>query len=297
VSTERTESRFIGELRKGWWHPNVRPAVSRAIYAAIAEAVGDTWAPGDIERALGKAHDRERTSEGLSNKFRKIWTDQSVPSLSTISEVTRAFPTCRADYWSEHPLFYLLDGRQLKNENFARSAIHYALDSLHGRIRMEVWKHEIDYKQWTGELLKPFDNRFVRDVFDSDGFAELDTLDRLTLSTALAKMAYASKDWLAYDQTVWVAYLEFGHTLATHNPLLMGWKWLTKLYEEQLWRPHNEKCRSSVSISGYSKTDLAKWFLRAQSDGRPLPPPEIIDLAEWDETTLGKLDQSLNRLK
>lgn len=284
----RGQSRFIDELRKGWWHPDVRPAVSRATYAAIAHAVGDKWAPGDVERALWKANNRDMKSEGLSNKFRKIWKDQTVPSLPTLSEVARAFPACQAEYWSEHPIFFLLDGRQKESENFARSAIHYALDSLRGSIRMDVWKQEIDCEPWTGRLLKPFDNRSMLDVLGSNLFAELDTLDRLTLSTVFSKMALASEDWSAYDQAVWVTYLEFDVALATHNPLLVGWKWLVKLYEDQLWRPHNTLCRDGVPISGHSEARLAHLLLIAQRSGRKFPPLEMLDMAGLDGAMPGE---------
>ncbi|GAB3785779.1 hypothetical protein [Dyella agri] len=286
----RKQSRFIDELRKGWWHHDVRPAVSRAAYAAIAHAVGDTWAPGDIERALGKASNRDMKSEGLSNKFRKIWKDQTVPSLPTLSEVTRAFPACQAEYWSEHPIFFLLDGRQKESESFAQSAIHYALDSLNGSIRMEVWKQEIDYEPWTGRLLKSLDNRAMLDVLGSDLFAELDTLDRLTLSTAFSKMALATEDWPAYDQAVWVSYLEFDTALVNYNPLLIGWKWLAKLYEEQLWRPHNTLCRGAVPVSGHSRANLAHFMSIAKKSGRNLPPPEMFDWAELIGTTPSVMD-------
>jgi hypothetical protein len=280
----RGQSRFIDELRNGWWHPDVRPAVSRATYAAIAHAVDDKWAPGDIERALGKANNRDMRSEGLSNKFRKIWKDQTVPSSSTLNEVARAFPACQAKYWSEHPIFFLLDGRQQSSERFAQSAIHYALDSLHGPIRVEIWKQEVDYEPWTGRLLRALDSRTMLNLLSSDLFAELDTLDRLTLSTAFAKMALASEDWRAYDQSAWITSLDFGKAVTTNNPLLVGWKWLMKLFEEQLWHPHNTLCVGAVPISGDKRKELAHCLWIAQKYGSKLPPSEMFDLMELNET-------------
>lgn len=280
----RGQSRFIDELKNGWWHPDVRPAVSRAAYAAIAHAAGDKWAPGDIERALGKANDRDMRSEGLNNKFRKIWKDQAVPSPSTLNEVARIFPDCQAEYWSEHPIFFLLDGRQKDSERFARSAIHYALDSLHGPIRLEVWRQEVDYEPWTGRLLRALDSKAMLNVLSSDLFAELGTLDRLTLSTALAKMSLASEDWQAYDQSVWITSLEFGKAVATNNPLLVGWKWLNKLFSEQLWQPHNTLCRDAVPILNDKRKELARCLWVAQKYGSKLPPPEMFDLMELNQT-------------
>jgi hypothetical protein len=271
-------STFLCELDEGWWHPEVRPAVSRAAYAEIARAAGNCWAPGDIERAIAKINGVNAKAEGLSNKFRKTWKDQTVPSPQTLSEVRRAFPDCQAQLWSKHPIFFLLDGRSGESSSSARAAVSYAFDSLRGPIRAELWKQDIDDEPWTGRLLRALDDRAMLNVLHSEAFEQLAPIDRLMLSTALAKMALAEESRDAYHQAVWITSATFDRAVATSIPLLVGWPWLLDLYERQLWQPHNANCSPPDRISTNHKKGLADAVLIAMHYGQAMPPDEMF---EW----------------
>ncbi len=271
-------STFLSGLEEGWRHPDVRPAVSRAAYAEIARAAGDRWAPGDIERAIAKANGMNAKAEGLSNKYRKMWKDQTTPSPQTLSEVRRAFPDCQAQFWSKHPIFFLLDRRHSDSSNAVRATVSYALDSLRGPIRAEFWKRDIDEEPWTGRLLRVLDDRAMLGVLSSTAFEQLAPIDRLVLSTALAKMAFAEENWKAYSQAVWITSATIDRAVATNIPLLVGWPWLLALYEKQLWEPHNARCPPQQRISVDHRIGLADAVLIARHYGQAMPPDEVF---EW----------------
>ena len=101
-------SRYLERLQQGGrWREALRCNVARAVYAEIALAIGGSWAPDDVERAILLANGQDRRGEGLSNKFRKMLTHDNVPSPATLAEAERAFPTAAVRRWASHPLFYL----------------------------------------------------------------------------------------------------------------------------------------------------------------------------------------------
>lgn len=134
------------------WSKEVRLLRARAAFADIAIAAGGIWQPKRLEEVV-LSKDPSRAFVEASNKFGKMARDGFVPDGATIQAVTAAVPNCNIRYWLDHPLVYLLDANQDR-----RAALSYALDSIPGALRMELWREPADYKPWTGRKLHPLDS-------------------------------------------------------------------------------------------------------------------------------------------
>lgn len=133
------------------WTKEVRLLRARAAFADIAIAAGGIWQPKRLEEVVLSKHP-SRSFVEASNKFGKMARDGFVPDSATIQAVTAAVPNCNLRYWLDHPLVYLLDANQDR-----RAALNYALDSIPGALRTELWREPIDYDPWTGKTLRPLD--------------------------------------------------------------------------------------------------------------------------------------------
>lgn len=133
------------------WTKEVRLLRARAAFADIAIAAGGIWQPKRLEEVV-LSKDPSRAFVEASNKFGKMARDGFVPDSATIQAVTTVFPNRNLRYWLDHPLVYLLDANQDR-----RAALNYALDSIPGALRTELWREPIDYEPWTGKILRPLD--------------------------------------------------------------------------------------------------------------------------------------------
>lgn len=133
------------------WTKEVRLLRARAAFADIAVTAGGIWQPRRLEEVVLSKHP-SRSFVEASNKFGKMARDGFVPDTATIQAVTAAFPTCSLRYWLDHPLVYLLDANQNR-----RAALNYALDSIPGALRTELWREPVSYEPWTGKTLRPLD--------------------------------------------------------------------------------------------------------------------------------------------
>lgn len=275
VGMERT-SCYLEPLDAGLWSPSVRPAVARAVYAEVALAAGNIWSPTLIERTIAALSGRPAHFRGRTNKFRKVLKKGVVPTRSTIAEIERALPTSDIKRWLKHPLFFLLDHRTTESPAFARSACHYAFDSLAGPIRDRLWRLDLDYAAWTGSAPRILDDKAMLEVLTSDERDTLDPLARLVMATAMARLASLEQNWRACEQATWLTFHDFGEAFARTPQLLVGWRWLLSLFQEIFWGPHNERCKLANQLNE-GKRSLASAVDAARFTGTILPPEEIYD--------------------
>lgn len=268
-------SRYLERLQQGGrWHEALRCNVARAVYAELALAIGGSWAPGDVERAILLANGQDRRGEGLSNKFRKMLTHDNVPSPATLAEAERAFPGAAVRRWANHPLFYLLDPRQSESEGYLDAAIRFALEQVPDELSESLHRD----RSWDMERVRHFScgptnvSEFVR----KRSFEQLPADLRLTMYVCLAKGAQRDGEKSVFANLAFWGYLHFPELMVRCPHLVVAWQPLAALLDEQIWRPGSALSPPDLRFTASVAAHMASAIASAAELNMPLPPLEFV---------------------
>lgn len=225
-------------LRMGWWHPDTRGLVARAVFAEIALAAGGIWDPRALEFEVRLRNKDSRGTRDLSN-YRNMWNGKHAPDKATLMEAVRAYPSAQVALWAEHPLFYLLDKPKRNAADAREAAIFYALDSISGPLRALLWKADLSYESWTGRRLHALEHSRVTEILSDASFDALPALPKLTVATALAKYVMARDDNKSFIRASQLTNTYFVEAIATTPNLYIQWRQLQSIFVSQLWVASN----------------------------------------------------------
>lgn len=272
-------SRYLERLQQGGrWHEALRCNVARAVYAELALAIGGSWAPGDVERAILLANGQDRRGEGLSNKFRKMLTHDNVPSPATLAEAERAFPMAAVRRWANHPLFYLLDPRQSESEGYLDAAIRFALQQVPDELSESLHRD----RSWDMERVRHFSFGPINvgDLMRKRSFEELPADLRLTMYVCLAKGAQRDGEKSVFANLAFWGYLHFPELMVRCPHLVVAWQPLATLLNEQIWQPGNALSPPELQFTVNMRVRMSSAIEDATKLKLPLPPREFVSTTD-----------------
>jgi hypothetical protein len=224
----------------------IRACVARAAYAEIAMSAG-TWSYSKLVRLLANNPHCTIDEEILKPKIRGLRDGKHAPTVGGWEFIGPALGVDLRQ-WIYHPLFKLLNPA-VKNvrvgdrgsdvEDFAK--VYHALDMLEGEIRDYVWRPPVKLERGTGTDILDISEKNLQELQSSLAFRELDWALKLTLIAALAKLSQWRGNPDVWRRTCRWTRENFVHAVAVTPQLLVGWMWLLKAFESQIWsayRPH-----------------------------------------------------------
>lgn len=192
------------------------------------------WHPIRLEEVLLK---RSGSYQVATGKLRRLV--QGMPAGKPgVMEIQRALPEHPIVYWANHPVFHLLDVES--NSPAFDQVIMYALNSLSGPIRRHLWPG------LSGEQAGTADTKFApipdltalsNALGDTDAWARLGDLDKLTLSLATRQLAERSRNLRIALKAAKLTLPSFLAAMLRHQPLLVSHRDLTQIMTDRVWRP------------------------------------------------------------
>jgi hypothetical protein len=308
-------ARADAQTRLGYFRGPMKACVARAVYAEIAMAAG-TWSNGVLARRL--APHTETDIDNVKERLRQLRAGSKAPTWESWAWVAQAYPQVRLQQWSEHPLFLLLNPPKkhtpvgyLGSDVGDWTRLFRALDVIEGDVRYYLWQPATRRKPGTGPMLMEFTEKQYNALVESSEFEALDWALKLTIMVALAKLGqWCDKPLLWKKATIWT-YENFSRVVAVTPQLLVGWIWLERILEEQLWsafRPHAALLDFFTATSKKSGVEsavgIAAWhrhrfgIFDPLSDGEkrspPLPYVSATFLRNHCELTLERMFYSLD---